>query len=56
MASQAHNLPPRRLLVGQPLLYTMTCFISLGVFLVSPLLRVYYYGPESSQTFAAVWL
>ncbi|KAJ3569062.1 hypothetical protein NP233_g5298 [Leucocoprinus birnbaumii] len=33
MAPDAPNLPPRRRLVGQPLLYTMTCFISLGVFL-----------------------
>lgn len=30
-------MPPRRRLVGQPLLYTMTCFISLGVFLVRAL-------------------
>ncbi|KAF5356121.1 hypothetical protein D9756_004059 [Leucocoprinus leucothites] len=33
MAPEVPNLPPRRRLVGQPLLYTMTCFISLGVFL-----------------------
>lgn len=51
MASQAHNLPSRRRLVGQPLLYTMTCFISLGVFLVRPLLRVHCFGSESLQAF-----
>ena len=32
--SPGYNPSPKRRLVGQPLIYTMTVFISLGVFLV----------------------